>query len=601
MANPGSTADENEVPTLPSGTQLGKYSIARLLGSGGMGAVYEATHTEIGKKVAIKVLSPLIAAVPGARARFLREAQLTSRVRHPHIVDVADMGSDGGNTYLVMEFLHGEDLAQRLERLGPVGIEEMADIMLPVCSAVSAAHAAGVTHRDLKPQNIFLASGTRRVHPKVLDFGISKGNDAVTQAGTLTGTGAMIGTPYYLAPEQIMDSKSAGSASDQYALGIILYECLTGRRPYDGDNLFVVFQGIVGGTPKRPRELRPEIPPEMEEVVLRAMKSEAKARFATIDDFGRALLPFASSRARVIWDEAFAGGAGDAAAPPGRPSIAVVPTPAPATRASTLMPPGLANPGGAGSVGPIPGASTLRPPGSVSLSTSQRLAGGAPTPTPAPNKTIALWGQSPLPQPRVPTGAAMPGSPESEAAASVRASMVHSKSHPIVTDDALDAPAPARGKKGIAIAVAAAAVVVVGGVAAFALRGGSGSKAEAPAAAPAAQPAAAAAVVQPPPSQPPPSTQRPEVIPSDFPRDSLLGTRKAKPAPPLKVKPDAQAADQAEKQVEKPVEEPTAGSKHDGKGKDKDKGKAHSHGKAHGGGGGKPAGAKPAAGVPVID
>ena len=120
--------------------------------------------------------------------------------------------------------------------------------MLPVCSAVAAAHAAGITHRDLKPQNIFLARRHARAsHPKVLDFGISKGNDAVTQAGTLTGTGAMIGTPYYLAPEQIMDSKSAGSASDQYALGIILYECLTGKRPYDGDNLFVVFQGIVGG------------------------------------------------------------------------------------------------------------------------------------------------------------------------------------------------------------------------------------------------------------------------------------------------------------------------------------------------------------------
>src|SRR6478735_2752126 len=375
MSNSAGPADENEVPTLAPGTVLGKYSIIRLLGAGGMGAVYEATHTEIGKKVAIKVLSPMIAAVPGARARFLREAQLTSRVRHPHIVDVADMGSDAGNTYLVMEFLHGEDLAQRLDRLGPIGIEELADIMLPVCSAVAAAHAAGITHRDLKPQNIFLASGTRRVHPKVLDFGISKGNDAVTKAGTLTGTGAMIGTPYYLAPEQIMDSKSAGSASDQYALGIILYECLTGKRPYDGDNLFVVFQGIVGGNPRRPRELRPEIPPELEEVTLRAMKSDAKLRFATIEDFGRALLPFASSRARVIWEEAFSAGTGETI-PPGRPSIAVLPTPTPPTRAPTLMPPGLNNPGG---VGPIPGA----------------------TPTPPPQKTM-MW-QSPVPQARVPT------------------------------------------------------------------------------------------------------------------------------------------------------------------------------------------------------
>src|SRR3982751_547932 len=434
MGNPGSPADETEIPTLPPGTTLGKYNIIRLLGAGGMGAVYEATHIEIGKKVAIKVLSPLIAAVPGARARFLREAQLTSRVRHPHIVDVADMGSDAGSTYLVMEFLHGEDLAQRLERLGRVGVEELADIMLPVCSAVAAAHAAGITHRDLKPQNIFLAAGTRRVHPKVLDFGISKGNDAVTQAGTLTGTGAMIGTPYYLAPEQIMDSKSAGSASDQYALGIILYECLTGKRPYDGDNLFIVFQGIVGGTPKRPREMRPEIPPEMEDVVLRAMKGDPKARFASIEDFGRALLPFASSRARVIWDEAFAGSNGGDA-PPGRPSIAVFPTPTPPTRASTLMPPGLANPG---HVGPIPGAMTPSPPGALNLSTSQRM--GAATPTPPP-KTIAQWGMSPVPQPRVPTGATLPGSPESTAAASVRASMTMSKSHPIVVDDAADMPA----------------------------------------------------------------------------------------------------------------------------------------------------------------
>jgi serine/threonine-protein kinase len=554
MANPGSTVDENEVPTLAPGTQLGKYSIVRLLGAGGMGAVYEATHTEIGKKVAVKVLSPLIAAVPGARARFLREAQLTSRVRHPHIVDVADMGSDAGNTYLVMEFLHGEDLAQRLERLGPIGVEELADIMLPVCSAVAAAHAAGITHRDLKPQNIFLASGTRRVHPKVLDFGISKGNDAVTQAGTLTGTGAMIGTPYYLAPEQIMDSKSAGSASDQYALGIILYECLTGQRPYDGDNLFVVFQGIVGGTPRRPRELRPEIPTEMEEVVLRAMRSDPKLRFATIEEFGRALLPFASGRARVIWDEAFGGGAtGETAAvPPGRPSIAVLPTPAPPTKAATLMPPGLANPG------PIPGAMT---------------------PTPGPQKTIA-WGQSPMPPPRMPTGATMPGSPESVAAASVRASVAMSK-QPADVDDSLDtAPAPARSKNGIVIAGVAAVAVV--GIAAFALTGKSGgSKAGAPAA-PATQPAEA-----------------PRPAEAARPVEAAKPIEAAKPVTPPPVEPAAV------KPAAPPAEVAGASPEHDkgaGKGKGKSKPHGHGQGKEAHGSAAKPAAGKPAAGgVPVID
>jgi serine/threonine-protein kinase len=455
-----------------------------------------------------------------------------------------------------MEFLHGEDLAQRLERLGPIGAEELADIMLPVCSAVAAAHAAGITHRDLKPQNIFLASGTRRVHPKVLDFGISKGNDAVTQAGTLTGTGAMIGTPYYLAPEQIMDSKSAGSASDQYALGIILYECLTGRRPYDGENLFVVFQGIVGGTPRRPRELRPEIPAEMEEVVLRAMKSDPKLRFATIEDFGRALLPFASGRARVIWDEAFAGGTGDGAAPPGRPSIALAMTPAPPTKAATLMPPGLANPG------PIPGAM-------------------APTPTPGPKKTIA-WGQSPMPQPRVPTGATMPGSPESAAAASVRASAAMSKEHPVVADDSLDvAPAPARSKKGIVIGAVAAVVVV--GVAVFALTGKSGgSKAEAPAAPAAAQPAEA-----------------PKPVEAAKPAEAAKPIEAAKPVAPPPVEPAAV------KPAAPPAEVAGASPEHDkGAGKGKGKGKPHGHGQgkeAHGSAA-KPAAGKPAAGgVPVID
>jgi len=192
MGDPGGNSDESEAPTLAPGTRLGKYEIVRLLGAGGMGAVYEAKHTEIGKRVAIKVLSPLIVAVPGARARFLREAQLTSRVRHPHIVDVADMGTDAGQTYIVMEFLNGEDLSQRLDRLGPMGAEELADIMLPVIAAVAAAHAAGITHRDLKPQNIFLATDGRRVHPKVLDFGISKGSDGTgaVGVGTLTATGA---------------------------------------------------------------------------------------------------------------------------------------------------------------------------------------------------------------------------------------------------------------------------------------------------------------------------------------------------------------------------------------------------------------------------
>ena len=302
MADPGGTTDEPS-PTLKPGTRLGKYEIMRLLGAGGMGAVYEAAHTEIGKRVAVKVLSPAVAAVPGARARFLREAQLTSSLHHPNIVDVTDMGSEEGQTFLVMEFLRGEDLSQRVERAGPLTGPDLVDIMLPVCSAVVEAHQAGITHRDLKPQNIFLAAGPHGTLPKVLDFGISKGNDL--QSGTLTGTGAMIGTPFYLAPEQIMDTRSAGPQSDQYALGVIMYECLTGSRPFEAENLFVVFQAIVAGKPVPPRDRRPDISLPLQQIVLRAMNVDPKARFSSTKALGHALLPFASARVRPIWEEAF--------------------------------------------------------------------------------------------------------------------------------------------------------------------------------------------------------------------------------------------------------------------------------------------------------
>src|SRR6188472_4443608 len=184
------------VPTLAPGTCLGKYQVVRLLGEGGMGAVYEGIHVAIGKKVAIKVMSPALAENLDARARFLREAQLTSRVRHPHAVDVTDVGSEGGQTFLVMELLDGEDLASFIEWRGRLPLEQAADIMLAVSAAVAAAHDEGIIHRDLKPHNIFL-SQTRdgAIVPKVVDFGISKGpKDAPTVPQPATGP-ALVLTP----------------------------------------------------------------------------------------------------------------------------------------------------------------------------------------------------------------------------------------------------------------------------------------------------------------------------------------------------------------------------------------------------------------------
>ena len=290
---------------LAAGDEFAGFTIESVLGTGGMGAVYEATHTEIGKQVAVKVLSQMIASVPGAQGRFLREAQLTSRVRHPNIVDVTDMGSEGGQTFLVMELLRGEDLAHRLSREGHLPPQDVADILLPVCSAIVAAHKAGVTHRDLKPSNIFLSDSQHATEPKILDFGISKSMDSGVGPDALTGTGAVVGTPFYLAPEQVMNNRSAGPATDQYALGVILYECLTGQRPFQGESLYSVFNDIVTGTPLPPRAHRPEIPPSLEQVVQRAMNVNPRERYESTADLGRALLPFASNRVRSIWQEAF--------------------------------------------------------------------------------------------------------------------------------------------------------------------------------------------------------------------------------------------------------------------------------------------------------
>ena len=282
---------------LEKGRQLGKYEIARLIGVGSMGAVYEGLRTGTRERFAIKVLDSALAAIPTARARFLKEAKLTGRVRHAHIVDVTDVAEDAGLCYFAMELLEGEDLASRLRRSGPLSAAETVDIMLPVCDAVAEAHRCGITHRDLKPSNIFLAIREGRQHPVVLDFGIAKdgeGGGVGDAGGAVPGRLPVFGTPYYLAPEQIADHRAAGPASDQYALGIILYECLTGQPPFRGDHIEEVFQAIVAGNPAPPSTLRPLVPREIDAVVLRALSLDPKARFTWVAALGRALRAWAA-------------------------------------------------------------------------------------------------------------------------------------------------------------------------------------------------------------------------------------------------------------------------------------------------------------------
>jgi serine/threonine protein kinase len=310
-------AEQAPSAALAAGTFLGKYQVVRLIGEGGMGAVYEGLHLAIGKKVAIKIMSPELAADPDARARFLREAQLTSRVRHPHAVDVTDIGSEAGQPFLVMEFLEGEDLASFIEWRGRLPLQQAADIMLPVAAAVAAAHDEGIIHRDLKPHNIFL-SQTRdgAIVPKVVDFGISKGPTDLQPAADLTPvltpqvktTVGLMGSLGYLAPEQLEGARMVSTASDQYGLGIILYECVTGRPPFPGDDVTKIFGDIVKGKRPPAGELRFDLPEDFERIIDRATSRDPMARFPSVRAMGNALLAFASPKAALTWANTFSEG-----------------------------------------------------------------------------------------------------------------------------------------------------------------------------------------------------------------------------------------------------------------------------------------------------
>jgi eukaryotic-like serine/threonine-protein kinase len=287
-------------------TRIGKYEIVRVIGSGGGGVVYEAMHPELKKRVAVKTLHPKLAENPEATRRFLREGEAASRIRHPHVVDIADVGVHEGQPFLVMEYLEGRDLKAYLNARGPLSLTEAVDLMLPVIAAVGAGHDAGVVHRDLKPHNVFIASGRGvGAHPKVLDFGVSKLIDANPSSISWSGVEVMMGTLCYMAPEQVRGLRHLDARVDQYALGLILYECLTGTRVHAGDDQVAIIRNISEGAIQPPRNERPDLPPEFEAALMQALSTRPEDRFASVYDFGRALLPFAGERAALVWRAVF--------------------------------------------------------------------------------------------------------------------------------------------------------------------------------------------------------------------------------------------------------------------------------------------------------
>ena len=279
------------------GTVLGRYQLLRLIGEGGMATVYEATDRDLGRRVAIKTLHEHRALSPEVRLRFLREGQTASKIRHPHVAAIYDVGR-GSRPYLVMEYLEGEDLARCLLRQKSLGVEQTADLLLPVLAAVAAAHDLGVIHRDLKPENIFLSLEQGSVKPKVLDFGISKAADQ-SALHALTTTGEFVGTVGYVSPEQARGSKSLDGRTDQYSLGVILYQCTTGRRPIEDTSFPALLDRINAGDFAPPRSINPSLPDSFQALILKAMARDPAQRFPTTRALGRALLEFASEAVRA--------------------------------------------------------------------------------------------------------------------------------------------------------------------------------------------------------------------------------------------------------------------------------------------------------------
>jgi eukaryotic-like serine/threonine-protein kinase len=278
----------------------GKYRIVRLLGEGGMGAVYEGENTRIHRRVAIKVLHANVAAQGEAVARFEREAQAAGRIGSDHIVEVLDLGAlASGDRYLVMEYMDGEGLGERIKQRGRLTPQELQPIAHQLLIGLSAAHGAGIIHRDLKPDNVFLlkSRGGHADFVKLLDFGISKFNQLSGDSGfSMTRTGAVMGTPYYMAPEQAKGARDLDHRVDLYAVGVILYEALTGQVPFNGDTFNELLFKIVLEEPRPLVVVVPTIDPGFAAIVTKAMARDPALRFQTAREFQEALEQWGAGR-----------------------------------------------------------------------------------------------------------------------------------------------------------------------------------------------------------------------------------------------------------------------------------------------------------------
>jgi hypothetical protein len=298
-SSPGDTDIPVELAPRPNelapGTQLDTdYRVIRVLGRGGMGTVYLVEHNKLGRRFAAKVISDLLASDPVLSARLHAEARVASRLRHENIVDVTHLGqTSSGALFIVMELLEGQDLRSMLEEAGALPFELVKELAEDLFAGLTAAHAQGVVHRDLKPDNVFVTKTARGLRAKIVDFGIAKSGGDEEDLG-LTKTGQVIGTPLYMSPEQARNTAGVDARADQYSLGVLLYELLTGSLPFQAKNAYELVIMHATEAPRPMRLARAEIPAAVDAVVLRCLAKKPEDRFADVEAL------------RAAWREAWA-------------------------------------------------------------------------------------------------------------------------------------------------------------------------------------------------------------------------------------------------------------------------------------------------------
>jgi eukaryotic-like serine/threonine-protein kinase len=284
------------VPAASAGAPValvaGKYRVTDLLGRGGMGSVWAGVHTSLGTRVAVKFIDVEHATSREARQRFENEARAAASLRSKHVVEVYDHGvTDDGRPFIVMEYLDGEPLDRRLDRVGRMHPKDAARIAGQVCRALSKAHAVGIVHRDLKPENVFLVWDDEDGADvaKVVDFGIAKFTDSVAASSSATRTGSVLGTPYYMSPEQARGLRSVDFRSDLWSVGVIVFRCMTGHLPFEGEAVGDVLVKLCTAPLPVPSELVPDLPPGFDAWMARALSREPTGRFQNAAELAQSL------------------------------------------------------------------------------------------------------------------------------------------------------------------------------------------------------------------------------------------------------------------------------------------------------------------------